>query len=114
MFGAIRVVGKKILFAFLTYVIINLFIFIVPRLMPGNYIDYLASTRFLPREAVEELYIRFGLMDPLHIQLLRYVSNVMFSLPPILAILTPSTPSGHGRLSRHFSPGHFFSYPQQL
>jgi peptide/nickel transport system permease protein len=82
MFGAIRVVGKKILFAFLTYVIINLFIFIVPRLMPGNYIDYLASTRFLPREAVEELYIRFGLMDPLHIQLLRYVSNVMFSLPP--------------------------------
>lgn len=77
-----ELVVRKIVFALLTYVMVNLFIFFVPRLMPGSYVDYLASTRFLPREAVEELYRRFGLAEPLQIQFVRYVVNVMFSPAP--------------------------------
>lgn len=77
-----EVVTRKILSALLTYVLVSLFIFFVPRLMPGNYADYLASTRFLPREAVEELYTRFGLAEPLHVQFSRYVVNVVMSPAP--------------------------------
>ncbi|MEM0154106.1 MAG: ABC transporter permease [Ignisphaera sp.] len=73
---------KKFFSAFLTYIVVNLLMFFIPRLMPGNYVDYLASSRFLPREAVEELYSKFGLNEPLYIQFLRYVSNVMFSIKP--------------------------------
>ncbi|MCI4457945.1 MAG: ABC transporter permease [Desulfurococcaceae archaeon] len=73
---------KRLLLSLLTYIVINLFTFTIPRLMPGNYVDYLASSRFLPPEAVKELYRRFGLDQPLHIQFLNYLKNVMFSLKP--------------------------------
>ena len=73
---------RRVLIALLTYVVVNLFIFTVPRLMPGNYVDYIASSRFLPQQAVMELYERFGLNEPFHVQLARYITNVMFSPKP--------------------------------
>ncbi len=73
---------RRVSIALLTYVVVNLFIFTVPRLMPGNYIDYIASTRFLPQQAVIELYEKFGLNEPFYMQLGRYVVNVMFSPRP--------------------------------
>ncbi len=73
---------RRVLIALLTYVVVNLFIFTVPRLMPGNYVDYIASSRFLPQQAVMELYERFGLNEPFHVQLIRYITNVMFSPKP--------------------------------
>jgi len=75
-------IARRIFLALFTYVIVNLFIFLVPRLMPGNYIDYIASSRFLPREAVEELYTKLGLDQPVYIQLVNYLRNVMFSPTP--------------------------------
>lgn len=68
--------------ALLTYITVNLFIFFVPRLMPGNYIDYIASSRFLPEEAVKELYVKFGLNEPLYAQFLKFLLSIMFSPRP--------------------------------
>ncbi len=78
----ITIIIRRISMAFLTYVVLNIIIFILPRLMPGNYVDYIASSRFLPKEAVEELYKKFGLNEPLYIQFIKYLSNVMFSIKP--------------------------------
>ncbi|MEM1610130.1 MAG: ABC transporter permease [Sulfolobales archaeon] len=75
-------ISKRISQALITYIVVNLFIFFIPRMMPGSYVDYLASSRFLPREAVEELYIKLGLDKPVYIQLINYVRNVMFSPTP--------------------------------
>jgi len=68
--------------ALLTYLIINMVVFILPRVMPGNYVDYIASTRYLPQEAVRELYAKFGLDEPLYVQFIKFAINVMITSSP--------------------------------
>jgi len=77
-----RYLLRKVGQALLTYLIINMLVFILPRIMPGNYVDYIASTRYLPQEAVRELYAKFGLDEPLYVQFIKFVMNVMITTSP--------------------------------
>ena len=52
--------------------------FIIFRLMPGNPIDIIASSRIIRDPAVlEELYAKFGLDQPLYVQFVKYVKNLL-------------------------------------
>jgi len=72
----------KTLNALLTFVVVVMLTFAIPRLVPGSPVDILACGYRLPEEASELLTRRFGLDQPLHVQFLAFVQNVALRFPP--------------------------------
>lgn len=70
----------------LTYLVVLLVAanldFIMPRLAPGNYADFVASSSFLPAHMVQILDARFGLNQPILTQYALYLKNVLLTFPP--------------------------------
>jgi len=77
-----RYLIKRTFNALAAFVIAVVFIFIIPRLMPGNPTDQFASQYRLPAPVVAELKTRFGLDKPIETQFVLYVKNVLLTFPP--------------------------------
>jgi peptide/nickel transport system permease protein len=68
------IVKKAIYSIILIFVVItiNFFIFMV-----RNPVQMLAGGKKLRQEQIQELYQRFGLLDPLHVRYLKYIQNLL-------------------------------------
>jgi peptide/nickel transport system permease protein len=75
----------RALYAFVTFLIVLLINFIIPRLMPGSPVQYFANPHILPSIESQLLTHRFGLDKPVLDQFLLYVAGV-FKWPPDLGI----------------------------
>lgn len=72
--------------ALLTYAVALVFIFAIPRLIPGSPEEMMASSYRLPGEVAAVLRARFGLDKSLSEQFLLYVRNVILTFPPDFGI----------------------------
>lgn len=76
---------RRALYAFVTFLIVLLINFIIPRLMPGSPVQYFANPHVIPSIESQLLTHRFGLDKPVWDQFLLYVAGV-FQWPPDLGI----------------------------
>jgi len=79
---SIKYLIRRTINAFVTYVVALILIFAIPRLIPGNPQDVMASSYRLPGEVANELSRRFGLDQPMSIQFYKYITNVVLKFPP--------------------------------
>jgi len=77
-----RYLVRRTLNSVLAFVIAVVFIFIIPRLMPGSPTDQFASQYRLPGPVVAELKEMFGLDKPIETQFVLYIKNVLLTFPP--------------------------------
>jgi peptide/nickel transport system permease protein len=83
---------RRALYAFITFVIVLVLNFIIPRLMPGDPVQYFANPRILPSVETRLLTERFGLDKPIWVQFALYLSGV-FQWPPNLGVSYTYYPS---------------------
>jgi peptide/nickel transport system permease protein len=76
---------RRAFYAFVTFLIVLVLNFILPRLMPGNPVQYFANPRILPSIESQLLTHRFGLDKPVWDQFLLYLAGV-FQWPPDLGV----------------------------
>jgi peptide/nickel transport system permease protein len=73
--------NRVITYIVVWFVALNLSFFL-PRLAPGNAAEILASPGKLPTVAVQELEVKFGLLDPLPTQYILFLKNTILTFPP--------------------------------
>ena len=76
---------RRAFYAFITFLIVLVVNFVIPRVMPGSPIQYFANPRILPALEAKILAARFGLDEPLWTQFYLYLVGV-FQWPPDLGI----------------------------
>ena len=76
---------RRAFYAFVTFLIVLVLNFAIPRLMPGNPIQYFANPKILPALEAKLLTTRFGLDKPILDQFYLYFVGV-FQWPPDLGI----------------------------
>lgn len=76
---------RRAFYAFVTFLIVLVLNFIIPRLMPGSPVQYFANPKILPSIESHLLTTRFGLDKPVWDQFLLYLGGV-FSWPPDLGL----------------------------
>lgn len=74
--------GRRLVFAFVSWVFALIILFFLPRLMPVGPESLLADRFRLPQEAVSLMRKEFGLDLPMTQQFLRFLQNVVFKFPP--------------------------------
>ncbi|MDG6921463.1 MAG: ABC transporter permease [Nitrososphaerota archaeon] len=72
-------------YAFITFLIVLVLNFAIPRVMPGSPVQYFANPRILPSLEAKLLTERFGLDKPIWTQFLLYLVGV-FHWPPDLGV----------------------------
>jgi peptide/nickel transport system permease protein len=77
-----RYLVRRTLNSVLAFVVAVVFIFIIPRLMPGSPTDQFASQYRLPGPVVAELKEMFGLDKSIETQFVLYIKNVLLTFPP--------------------------------
>ncbi len=84
MKGYRKYFGKKIIWLFITLICAVILNFILPRLMPGNPVATItarAATGITNTTAIQQIYEdyaeKFGTDQPIHIQFLNYVKNLL-------------------------------------
>jgi peptide/nickel transport system permease protein len=76
---------RRAAYAFVTFLIVLVINFIIPRVMPGSPIEYFANPRVLPSIEAKILAARFGLNQPVPVQFVLYLEGI-FHWPPDLGI----------------------------
>jgi peptide/nickel transport system permease protein len=76
---------RRGLYAFVTFLIVLVLNFAIPRVMPGSPVQYFANPRILPSLEAKLLTERFGLDKPIWTQFLLYLVGV-FHWPPDLGV----------------------------
>jgi peptide/nickel transport system permease protein len=76
---------RRALYAFVTFLIVLIINFAIPRVMPGSPIQYFANPRILPALEAKILSARFGLDEPIWTQFYLYITGV-FQWPPDLGV----------------------------
>ncbi len=76
---------RRAIYSFITFLIVLVINFIIPRVMPGSPIQYFANPRVLPSIEAKILAARFGLNQPVWVQFVLYLEGV-FHWPPDLGI----------------------------
>lgn len=76
---------RRAFYAFVTFLIVLVLNFIIPRLMPGSPVQYFANPRILPSLEAQLLTQRFGLDKPVWDQFFLYTAGV-FRWPPDLGV----------------------------
>ncbi|SFC62747.1 ABC transporter permease [Tropicimonas isoalkanivorans] len=70
----VRYVLRRLLQAALVMVLVMVGSFLLVKLAPGDFVDALAGTRDLTADQIAELRARYGLDQPVFVQLIRYMS----------------------------------------
>jgi peptide/nickel transport system permease protein len=78
-------IARRAVYAFVTFLIVLVLNFVIPRLMPGSPVQYFANPKILPSIEAHLLTQRFGLDKPVWDQFLLYVVGV-FRWPPDLGV----------------------------
>ncbi|MGA2665523.1 MAG: ABC transporter permease [Nitrososphaerales archaeon] len=78
-------VVRRAIYAFVTFLIVLVINFAIPRVMPGSPIQYFANPRILPSLEARILAERFGLDQPVWVQFWLYLTGV-FHWPPDLGV----------------------------
>ncbi len=76
---------RRAIYSFVTFLIVLVINFIIPRVMPGSPIQYFANPRVLPSIEAKILAARFGLDQPVWVQFVLYLEGV-FHWPPDLGV----------------------------
>jgi peptide/nickel transport system permease protein len=76
---------RRAIYAFITFLIVLVINFAIPRVMPGSPIQYFANPRILPSLEAKILAARFGLDQPVWVQFALYLKGV-FQWPPDLGV----------------------------
>jgi peptide/nickel transport system permease protein len=76
---------RRAAYAFVTFLFVLVLNFAIPRLMPGNPVQYFANPKILPSLEAQLLTHRFGLDQPVLTQFYLYIVGV-FQWPPDLGI----------------------------
>lgn len=80
-----RYIIRRAIYAFVTFLIVLVINFIIPRIMPGSPVQYFANPRILPSLEAKLLTERFGLDKPIWTQFALYFAGI-FHLPPDLGV----------------------------
>jgi peptide/nickel transport system permease protein len=78
-------IARRALYSFVTFLIVLVLNFTIPRLMPGSPVQYFANARLLPTLEAKLLTERFGLDQPIWTQFWLYLTGV-FQWPPNLGV----------------------------
>jgi peptide/nickel transport system permease protein len=76
---------RRAIYAFVTFLIVLVINFVIPRVMPGSPVQYFANPHILPALEAKILAVRFGLNEPLWTQFYLYMVGV-FQWPPDLGV----------------------------
>jgi len=76
---------RRAFYAFVTFLIVLVLNFIIPRLMPGSPVQYFANPKIFPTLESQLLTQRFGLDKPIWDQFELYITGV-FQWPPDLGV----------------------------
>ena len=76
---------RRAIYAFVTFLLVLVLNFAIPRVMPGSPVQYFANPKILPSVEAKLLTQRFGLDKPILDQFLLYIQGV-FSWPPNLGV----------------------------
>ena len=76
---------KRILISIVVFVVVINLVFVLPRLVPGNAADILASGSKVPAQDVKVIEARLGLNQPVTTQYALFLKN-MFSWPPYFGV----------------------------
>ncbi len=76
---------RAITYLVVFFVVLNL-TFILPRLVPGNAAELLASGTRVPASAAVAIAARFGLGQPIYVQYVSFLKNIFFTWPPWLGV----------------------------
>ncbi len=71
-----RYIAKKMVTAFFIVFVVIILNFLIINMAPGDPVRILAGADTLTEETVEALTLEFGLDQPFHIRLLKYISNL--------------------------------------
>lgn len=77
-----RYIIARIISAFFTWIVAMIVLFFLIRLSPITVEELLSSSYRLPEEAANIMRKKFGLDQPIEIQFLSYLRNVVFNFPP--------------------------------
>jgi peptide/nickel transport system permease protein len=77
---------KRALISVLIFIFVINLVFFLPRLVPGNAADILASSFHLPSQAVILISERLGLNQPLSVQYVTYLKNMFTTFPPYFGV----------------------------
>jgi peptide/nickel transport system permease protein len=80
-----RYIARRVVYALVTLAAIIVLNFVLPRLIPGNPADILASGSRLGALKAAQLTKEFGLDQPVQVQFLKYLEGI-FQLPPNFGI----------------------------
>jgi len=80
-----RYIVRRAFYSFITFLIVLVINFIIPRIMPGSPVQYFANPRILPSLEAKLLTERFGLDKPIWTQFILYFVGV-FHWPPDLGV----------------------------
>lgn len=72
-----RYLLKKMVTAFFIVLVVVVLNFLIIKMAPGDPVRILAGADTLTEEVIESLTIEFGLDQPLHVQLWKYISNLL-------------------------------------
>ena len=72
-----RYLLKKLVTAFFIVLVVIVLNFLIIKMAPGDPVRILAGADTLTEEVIESLTIEFGLDQPLHVQLWKYISNLL-------------------------------------
>ncbi len=84
---------KRALTYLIVFVVVLNLIFILPRLVPGNAAEILASSTYVPANAVKEISARLGLDQPIGLQYTTYLKNIFLVWPPYFGVSFSYYPS---------------------
>jgi len=86
------IVKRGLTYLVVFIVVLNI-VFILPRLVPGNAAQILASSKYLPGNAVKEVSARLGLDQPVQGQYITYMKNMFLTWPPYFGVSFTYFPS---------------------
>ena len=84
---------RRVLTSIVVFVVVLNLVFILPRLVPGNAADVLASTSKLPAVETAILTKRFGLDQPVTTQYILYLKGMFLTFPPFFGFSYQYYPS---------------------
>lgn len=73
---------RRSVYAFVTFLMSLVLIFIIPRLVAVNPVDIIAASQMLPPSVTERLIVQFGLNKPVYVQFILFMKNMMLTFPP--------------------------------
>ena len=83
---SVRFLVKRALISVLILIFVINLVFFLPRLVPGNAADILASSFHLPSQAIILITERLGLNQPLSTQYFTYLKNIFTTFPPYFGV----------------------------